>query len=181
MPNCMALTTAPILCRCAGRRSDGVGALPCRTHRVVLLGDEETADHPRQLPGATRLSTTLWNHLPVLMKKPGGICNGDPVQGLGTAARADPVKVRAKLKQHADGDRQLGSKNWARCWITAWPRSRPPSSEKRRRPTLPSGDATRIGSRHAGQQPATLPNITTPEGLRLKIVPVRPIAADMTA
>ena len=54
---------------------------------VVLLGDEVVADHPRHF------------------REPGALRNGAPFKDW--ALPPALTQVRAKLKQHADGDRQF--------------------------------------------------------------------------
>jgi hypothetical protein len=46
-----------------------------------------------------------WHYLPVLMKKPGALRNGAPFKDW--ALPPALTHVRAKLKSHADGDRQF--------------------------------------------------------------------------
>src|SRR5260221_12428555 len=46
-----------------------------------------------------------WHYLPVLMKKPGALRNGAPFKDWDLPSAL--TRVRAKLKQHADGDRQF--------------------------------------------------------------------------
>src|SRR5271156_5250266 len=71
---------------------------------VVLLGDEVVADHPRNFR-RDRIIYDPWHYLPVLVKKPGALRNGAPFKDW--ALPAALTQVRAKLKQHADGDRQF--------------------------------------------------------------------------
>jgi len=97
---------------------------------VRAAGDEVVADHPRHFRRDHWSSTIPGIIWPVLMKKPAPCATVLSVQRLGTAAAL--TQVRAKLKQHADGDRQFGQGVGA-VSITAWPRSRPPV-RKRWRP-----------------------------------------------
>ena len=46
-----------------------------------------------------------WHYLPVLMRKPGALRNGAPFKDWDLPPAL--AQVRAKLKQHADGDRQF--------------------------------------------------------------------------
>ena len=46
-------------------------------HIVVLLGDDIVADHPRNFR-RDQIVYDPWHYLPVLMKKPGALCNGAP-------------------------------------------------------------------------------------------------------
>src|SRR5260370_28810334 len=71
---------------------------------VVLLGDEVVADHPRHFR-RDQIIYDPWHYLPVLMKKPGALRNGAPFKDW--ALPPALTQVRAKLKQHADGDRQF--------------------------------------------------------------------------
>jgi hypothetical protein len=78
-----------------------------RSHaeRIVVLFDSEVvADHPRHF----RRDQTIydpWHYLPVLVKKPGALRNGAPFKGWDLPPGL--AKVRARLKLHADGDRQF--------------------------------------------------------------------------
>src|SRR4029077_7505540 len=76
---------------------------------VVLLGDEGVADHPRDFR-RYQIIYDPWHYLPVLVRKPGALRNGAPFKNW--ALPPGLTEARAKLKQHADGDRQLG-KLWA--------------------------------------------------------------------
>src|SRR5256885_11107737 len=71
---------------------------------VVLLGDEVVADHPRHFR-REQIIYDPWHYLPGLMKKPGALRNGAPFKDW--ALPPALTQVRAKLKQHADGDRQF--------------------------------------------------------------------------
>ena len=71
---------------------------------VVLLGNEVVADHPRQFR-RDQIIYDPWHYLPVLMKKPGALRNGAPFKDW--ALPPALTQVRAKLKSHADGDRQF--------------------------------------------------------------------------
>ena len=71
---------------------------------VVLLGDEVVADHPRNFQ-RERIIYDPWHYLPVLMRKPGALRNGAPFKDWDLPAAL--IQVRAKLKPHADGDRQF--------------------------------------------------------------------------
>src|SRR6185437_14271236 len=71
---------------------------------VVLFDDEVVADHPRSFKHE-QIIYDPWHYLPILVKKPGALRNGAPFKDwdLPTAL----AQVRAKLKSHADGDRQF--------------------------------------------------------------------------
>ena len=71
---------------------------------VVLLDDEIVADHPRHFR-RDQIIYDPWHYLPVLMKKPGALRNGAPFKDWDLPPAL--AQVRAKLKSHADGDRQF--------------------------------------------------------------------------
>src|SRR5271167_316762 len=70
---------------------------------VVLFNDEVVANHPRQFRH-DQIIYDPWHYLPVLMKKPGALRNGAPFKDWDLPPAL--AQVRAKLKSHADGDRQ---------------------------------------------------------------------------
>ena len=132
---------------------------------VVLLGDEVVADHPRQFR-RDQIIYDPWHYLPVLMKKPGALRNGAPFKDW--ALPPALTQVRAKLKQHADGDRQfvkvLGAVlDHGLAAVEA-------ACAEALEAGIASGDVilTVLARR---RQPATPPSITTPDALRLKIEP----------
>jgi hypothetical protein len=132
---------------------------------VVLLGDEVVADHPRQFR-RDQIIYDPWHYLPVLMKKPGALRNGAPFKDW--ALPPALTQVRAKLKQHADGDRQfvkvLGAVlDHGMAAVEA-------ACTEALEAGIASGDVilTVLARR---QQPALPPSITTPDALRLKIEP----------
>jgi len=88
---------------------------------VVLLGDEVVADHPRQFR-RDQIIYDPWHYLPVLMKKPGALRNGAPFKDW--ALPPALTQVRAKLKQHADADRQFVKVLGAVCLSSIMPTSR---------------------------------------------------------
>src|SRR6478752_7055305 len=103
---------------------------------------------------------------PVLMKKPGALRNGAPFKDW--ALPPALTQVRAKLKQHADGDRQfvkvLGAVlDHGLAAVEA-------ACAEALEAGIASGDVilTVLARR---RQPATPPSITTPDTLRLKIEP----------
>jgi hypothetical protein len=130
-----------------------------------LLGAEVVADHPRNFQ-RDKVIYDPWHYLPVLMKKPGALRNGAPFKDWDLPAAL--AEVRAKLKPHADGDRQfvkilgavldhgLGAVEAACAEALA--------------AGIASGDVilTVLARR---RQPAPPPSITTPDALRLKIEP----------
>ena len=71
---------------------------------VVLFDDEVVADHPRQFR-RDQIIYDPWHYLPVLVKKPGALRNGAPFKDWDLPPAL--AQVRAKLKQHPDGDRQF--------------------------------------------------------------------------
>src|SRR5436190_1546331 len=133
---------------------------------VVLLGDEVVADHPRQFR-RDQIIYDPWHYLPVLMKKPGALRNGAPFKDW--ALPPALTQVRAKLKQHADGDRQfvkvLGAVlDHGMAAVEA-------ACTEALEAGIASGDVilTVLARR---RQPVAPPSITTPDALRLKIEPV---------
>ena len=132
---------------------------------VVLLGEEIVADHPRQFR-RDQIIYDPWHYLPVLMKKPGALRNGAPFKDW--ALPPALTQVRAKLKSHADGDRQfvkvLGAVlDHGLAAVEA-------ACAEALAAGIASGDVilTVLARR---QQPAAPPSITTPDALRLKIEP----------
>src|SRR5436305_12678923 len=71
---------------------------------VVLFNDEIVADHPRSFR-RDQVIYDPWHYLPVLVKKPGALRNGAPFKNWDLPPSL--TQVRAKLKSHADGDRQF--------------------------------------------------------------------------
>jgi len=133
---------------------------------VVLLGDEIVADHPRQFRH-DQIIYDPWHYLPVLMKKPGALRNGAPFKDWALPPALN--QVRAKLKSHADGDRQfvkvlgavldhgLGAVD-AAC-------------AEALEAGIASGDVIlTVLARRC--QPVMPPSITTPDALRLKCEPM---------
>ena len=71
---------------------------------VVIYNDEIVADHPRHF----RRDQTIydpWHYLPVLLKKPGALCNGAPFKNWDLPPSL--AQVRSLLSRHDDGDRQF--------------------------------------------------------------------------
>jgi transposase len=132
---------------------------------VVLLGDEVVADHPRHFR-RDQIIYDPWHYLPVLMKKPGALRNGAPFKDWDLPPAL--TKVRAKLRQHADGDRQfvkvLGAVlDHGLAAVEA-------ACAEALEAGIASGDVilTVLARR---RQPMAPPSITTPDALRLKIEP----------
>jgi len=108
-----------------------------------------------------------WHYLPVLLKKPGALRNGAPFKnwdlppGLG--------QVRAKLAQHADGDRQFVKV------LGAVPEHGLAAVEAACAEALEAGLAAGdviLAILARQRQAVPPPSITTPDALRLKIEPV---------
>ena len=133
---------------------------------VVLLGEEAVADHPRCFR-RDQIIYDPWHYLPVLMKKPGALRNGAPFKDWNLPPAL--TQVRAKLKQHADGDRQFVKVLGAVLdhGLAAVESACAEALEA----GIASGDVilTVLARR---RQPTPPPSVTTPEALRLKIEPV---------
>ena len=71
---------------------------------VVFFNNEVVASHPRRFR-RDQIVYDPWHYLPVLVKKPGALRNGAPFKDW--ALPPGLARVRAKLKNHADGDRQF--------------------------------------------------------------------------
>ena len=132
----------------------------------VLLGDEVVADHPRDFR-RYQIIYDPWHYLPVLVRKPGALRNGAPFKDW--ALPPALAQVRAKLKQHADGDQQF-----VKVLATVLGHGLSAVEDacaEALAAGIASGDVilTVLARRH---QPPTPPSITTPDGLRLKIAPV---------
>ena len=133
---------------------------------VVLFNDEMVADHPRQFR-RDQIIYDPWHYLPVLVRKPGALRNGAPFKDWDLPPAL--AQVRAKLKLHADGDRQfvkvlgavldhgLGAVE-AACAEALLA-------------GIASGDVILTVLARQRQPPAP-PSIITPDALRLKIEPV---------
>ncbi len=131
----------------------------------VLLDDEVVADHPR-IFRRDQVVYDPWHYLPVLLKKPGALRNGAPFKDWDLPPAL--AQVRAKLKSHADGDRQfvtvLGAvlDHGLEAVETACAEAL----------TAGLASAAVILTVLARQrQPAEPPSITTPDALRLTIEP----------
>ena len=133
---------------------------------VVLFNDAVVADHPRQFRH-DQIIYDPWHYLPVLVKKPGALRNGAPFKDWDLPPAL--AQVRAKLKSHADGDRQfvkvlgavldhgLGAVEAACAEALA--------------AGIASGDVI-LTVLARQRQPKAPPSITTPDALRLKIEPM---------
>ena len=133
---------------------------------VVLLDEEVVADHPRQFR-RYQVIYDPWHYLPVLMRKPGALRNGAPFKDWDLPSAL--AQVRAKLKQHADGDQQFVKVLGAVLdhGVAAVDAACAEALEA----GIASGDVilTVLARR---RQPEMPPSITTPDALRLKIEPV---------
>jgi hypothetical protein len=133
---------------------------------VVLLGEETVAEHPRSFK-RDQVIYDPWHYLPVLMKKPGALRNGAPFKDW--ALPPALTQIRAKLKSHADGDRQFVK------ILGAVPDHGLEAVEaacaEALQAGIASGDVILAVLARRGQ-PAIPPSITTPDALRLKIEPL---------
>jgi hypothetical protein len=107
-----------------------------------------------------------WHYLPVLVRKPGALRNGAPFKDWDLPLAL--AQVRAKLKQHADGDQQfvkvLGAVlDHGLSAVDA-------ACAEALAAGIASGDVilTVLARR---RQPEMPPSITTPDALRLRIEP----------
>src|SRR5467141_1423816 len=134
--------------------------------RIVIRQDGRiVAEHPRSF---SRGETTYdpWHYVPVLVRKPGALRNGAPFKDWDLPPAL--TQVRAKLKQHTDGDRQfvkvLGAVlDHGLAAVEA-------ACAEALEAGIASGDVilTVLARR---RQPAAPPSITTPDALRLTIEP----------
>ena len=135
---------------------------------VVLLGcgEEAVADHPRCFR-RDQIIYDPWHYVPVLARKPGALRNGAPFKDWNLPPAL--TQVRAKLKQHADGDRQFVKVLGAVLdhGLAAVESACAEALEA----GIASGDVilTVLARR---RQPTPPPSVTTPAALRLKIEPV---------
>jgi hypothetical protein len=132
---------------------------------VVLLDGGMVANHQRSFKHE-QIIYDPWHYLPVLVKKPGALRNGAPFKDWDLPAAL--AQVRAKLKSHADGDRQFVKVLGAVLdhGVAAVEAACAEALEA----GIASGDVilTVLARR---LQPAPPPSITTPDALRLKIEP----------
>ena len=133
---------------------------------VVLFDNEVVADHPRHFR-RDQIIYDPWHYLPVLVKKPGALRNGAPFKNWDLPPGL--ARVRAKLKLHADGDRQFVKVLGAVLdhGLDAVEAACAEALEA----GIASGDVIlTILARQ--RQPAAPASITTPDALRLNIEPV---------
>jgi hypothetical protein len=133
---------------------------------VVLFNDEVVADHPREFRH-DQIIYDPWHYLPVLLKKPGALRNGAPFKDWDLPPAL--AQVRAKLKSHADGDRQF-VKVLAAVLDHGLDAVEAACAEAIEA-GIASGDVI-LAVLARQQQPAMPPSITTPDALRLKIEPM---------
>ena len=132
---------------------------------VVLFNNDVVGDHPRHFR-RDQIIYDPWHYLPVLVKKPGALRNGAPFKDWDLPPGL--TEVRAKLKQHADGDRQfvkvLGAVlDHGLAVVEA-------ACEEALEAGIASGDVI-LTVLARQRQPAPTPSITTPDALRLKCEP----------
>ena len=133
---------------------------------VVLCNDAVVAEHPRQFR-RDQVIYDPWHYLPVLMRKPGALRNGAPFKDWDLPPAL--AQVRAKLKQHADGDRQFVKV------LGAVPDHGLGAVEAACAEALTAGIASGdviLAVLARQRQPPAPPSITTPDALRLKIEPM---------
>ena len=140
-----------------------------RSHadRIVVLHDDAVvAEHPRQFR-RDQIIYDPWHYLPVLVRKPGALRNGAPFKDWDLPSGL--AQVRAKLKQHADGDQQF-VKVLAAVLDHGLAAVEAACAEALEA-GIASGDVilTVLARR---QQPPMPPSITTPAALRLVVEPV---------
>jgi hypothetical protein len=133
---------------------------------VVLLGEEVVGDHPRNFKRDQTVYNP-WHYLPVLMKKPGALRNGSPFKDWNLPPAL--TLVRARLKNHADGDRQFVKVlavvlDHGLAAVEA-------ACTEALEAGIASGDVI-LAILARQRQPAMPPSITTPDALRLKIAPM---------
>jgi transposase len=133
---------------------------------VVLLDDAVVAEHPRQFR-RDQIIYDPWHYLPVLVRKPGALRNGAPFKDWDLPSGL--AQVRAKLKQHADGDQQF-VKVLAAVLDHGLAAVEAACAEALEA-GIASGDVilTVLARR---RQPPMPPSITTPAALRLVVEPV---------
>ncbi len=133
---------------------------------VVLLGDENVADHPRDFR-RDQIILDPWHYLPVLVRKPGALRNGAPFKDWDLPPGL--AQVRVKLEGHADSDRQF-VKVLAAVLDHGLAAVEAACAEALGA-GIASGDVI-LAVLARQRQPETPPSITTPHALRLKIEPV---------
>ena len=132
---------------------------------MVLFNDEVVADHPREFR-RDQIIYDPWHYLPVLVRKPGALRNGAPFKDWDLPAGL--TQVRAKLKSHADADRQF-VKILAAVLDHGLAAVETACAEALDA-DIASGDVI-LTVLARQRQPAAPPSIITPDALRLKIEP----------
>jgi IstB-like ATP binding protein len=79
-------------------------AAPPIGFELVADRSDRHDDHPRSFKHE-QIIYDPWHYLPILVQKPGALRNGAPFKDWDLPAAL--AQVRAKLKSHADGDRQF--------------------------------------------------------------------------
>jgi hypothetical protein len=133
---------------------------------VVLFNDTVVADHPRQFR-RDQIIYDPWHYLPVLVKKPGALRNGAPFKDWDLPSAL--AQVRAKLKSHADGDRQF-VKVLGVVLDHGLAAVEAACAEAIAAGIASCDVSLTVLARQ--RQPAAPPSITTPDALRLKIEPM---------
>jgi transposase len=149
--------------RAAGR---GVLVRAYADRIVVLLADEVVADHTRSFK-REQVIYDPWHYLPVLMRKPGALRNGAPFKDWDLPPAL--ARVRAKLRAHADGDRQFVK------ILAATPDHGVAAVEAACAEALQAGIASGdvvLAILARQRQPPPAPSITTPDALKLKAEPI---------
>jgi transposase len=133
---------------------------------VVLLDDAVVADHPRSFK-REQVVYDPWHYLPVLMRKPGALRNGAPFKNWDLPAPL--AKMRARLQQRFDGDRQfvkiLGHVPDAGIGAVV------EACEEALEAGIASGDVVTAILARRRQEPVP-PSIITPDSLKLKAEPI---------
>ena len=132
---------------------------------VVLLGDEIVAQHSRQFR-RDQVIYNFWHYVPVLVRKPGALRNGAPFKDWDLPPGL--AKVHAKLKSHADGDRQFVKVLGA--VLDHGLEAVEAACAEALEAGIASGDVI-LAVLTRRRQPAMPPSITTPDALRLAIEP----------
>ena len=133
---------------------------------VVLFNNDVVANHPRHFR-RDQIIYDPWHYLPVLVKKPGALRNGAPFKDWDLPPGL--AGVRARLKSHADGDRQFVKLLGAVLdhGLDAVEAACAEALEA----GLASGDVI-LTVLARQRQPAAPASITTPDALRLNIEPM---------
>ena len=133
---------------------------------VVLLDGETVADHQRSFKHE-QIIFDPWHYLPILVRKPGALRNGAPFKNWDLPAAL--AQVRAKLKNHPDGDRQF-VKVLAAVLDHGLAAVEAACAEALDA-GIASGDVI-LAVLARRLQPVATPSIITPDALRLKIEPM---------